>query len=110
MNNSCSIISEGEILNEDKKDFRLFHATLYGDKILTVKLSKRVSCAIKHLPLRVEFHYEYSTLKALEFGVKKDPTLILDDKIFIEGLIQTEKIVEIFENLLKKDKYVERKR
>jgi len=103
MSESCDVMVDGDVLNQDKKDFRLVHALLYGDKILTAKLSKRVSCAIKHLPLRVEFHYEYSTMKALESGVKKDPTLVLDDKIFIEGLIQTEEIVEMFENLLKKD-------
>jgi len=101
MSESCDIMSEGEILNEGKSDFKLFHATLYGDRVLTAKLSKRVSCAIKHLPIRVEFNYEHNTIKALEAGVQKDPTLVLDGVIFIEGLIQTEEIVEKFENLIK---------
>ncbi len=100
---TCDVMTNGDILNKDKKDFRLYTAILYGDKLLTAKLSKRISCAIKHLPLRVQFYYEYSTIKAIETGVKKDPTLVLENKIFIEGLIQTEEIVKRFNVLLQKE-------
>lgn len=97
---ACHTMENGEILNSDKIHYRLFEAVLYGDKVLTAKFSKRLSCAIKHLPLRVKFTYEYSTQKAIEKGVTKDPTLILDEKIFIEGLAQAEEITKKFENLL----------
>jgi len=100
MNEACHIMSNNEILNNSQKDFPLFQAKLYGDRILTAKLSKRISCAIKHLSLRVQFHYEYSTIKAIDFGISKDPTLVIDDKIFIEGLVQTEIVVDKFEELL----------
>ena len=103
MGTLCHVMSDGEILNENKKDCKLYKAVLYGDRILTEKLSKRVSCAIKYLPIRVQFTYEYSTIKALEVGVKKDPSLVLNNEIFIEGLIQTEEIVKIFEELLKRN-------
>ena len=66
-------MSHGEILNADKTRYPLFHAVLYGDKVSTAKFSKRLSCAIKHLPLRVEFNYEYDTLKAVEKVSQKTP-------------------------------------
>ena len=97
---ACHEMKASEILNEKHLEFPLFHAQIYGDKISTAKLSKRLSCAIKHLPLRLEFGFEYDTLKAIEAGVRQDPTLLLDGLVFIEGLIQTEEIVEKFEKLL----------
>ncbi len=105
MDEACHIMNNDEILNNSQKDFPLFQAKLYGDKILTAKFSKRISCAIKHLPLRVQFHFEYSIIKAVEAGIIKDPTLVLDDKIFIEGLSQTEIIVDNFQELLRQKGY-----
>ena len=99
-NESCHTMNHGEILNADKQEYPLFQAVLYGDKLLSAKLSKRLSCAIKRLPLRVQFTYEYSTQKAIENGVVKDPTLVLDGTIFIEGLVQAEEITQKFEQLL----------
>ena len=100
MNEACHTMDNGEILNADKTEYPLFHAVLYGDRISTAKFSKRLSCAIKHLPLRVEFRYEYDTMKAVEKGIAKDPTLVLDGEIFLEGLVQAEEITEAFEHLL----------
>jgi len=73
MNEACHTMREGEILNADKTAYPLFHAVLYGDRVSTAKFSKRLSCAIKHLPVRVNFAYEYDTLKAVEQGVTTDP-------------------------------------
>jgi len=101
MNEACHTMNHGEILNADKTEYPLFHAVLYGDRVSTAKFSKRLSCAIKHLPLRVEFRYEYDTEKAVEKGVVKDPTLVLDDEIFLEGLVQAEEITQAFEKRLK---------
>ena len=97
---ACYEMANGEILNEDKKEYPLYFATLYGDRVLTAKFSKRLSCAIKHLPIRVKFNYEYSTQKAIDTGVTKDPTLVLNGKIFLEGLIQAEDITKAFKELL----------
>jgi len=102
LNETCRILANGEILNEGHTDYPLFDGVLYGDKVTTAKFSKRLSCAIKHLPLRVSFRYEYNTLKALEKGIAKDPTFVLDDKIFLEGLMQAEEITERFEKMLTK--------
>ncbi len=99
-NEACHTMYEGEILNADKTEYPLFHAVLYGDKISTEKFSKRLSCAIKHLPLRVKFTFEYDTLKAVEQGIVQDPTLTLDGEIFLEGLVQAEAITEAFERVL----------
>ena len=101
MNEACHTMSHGEILNADKMEYPLFHAVLYGDRVTTAKFSKRLSCAIKHLPLRVEFTYEYDTLKAVEQGVTTDPTLVLDGEIFLEGLVQAEEITGAFERKLR---------
>ncbi len=97
---ACHTMNEGEVLNSHLKDLSLHEATLYGDKILTAKFSKRLSCAIKHLPIRLRFHYNYSTQDAIKRGLAKDPTLILDDKIFLEGLVSAEEITKAFNNLV----------
>ena len=98
---ACHEMKDGEVLNIHKENAPFLKAVLYGDKTLTAKLSKRVSCAIKHLPLRVEFTYNYNIKNAIEAGVVKDPTLILNGEIFIEGLMQAEDITEKFEQFLK---------
>ncbi len=92
-------MKDGEILNLKYPEYPLYHAVLYGDKVSTAKFSKRLSCAIKHLPLRVQFHYVYSTQKAVEAGIQKDPTLVLEGEIFLEGLLPAEEITEAFEKL-----------
>jgi len=104
MSNVCHEMHEGEILNMEKVHTTLYKATLYGDRFECAKFSKRLSCAIKHLPLQVEFSFEYDTQKAIELGVVKSPTLLLNNHIFLEGLIQAELITEAFEKLLKEEK------
>jgi predicted DsbA family dithiol-disulfide isomerase len=54
------------------------------------------------LPLRIKFSYEYDTAKAVEKGISKDPTLVLEDEIFLEGLAEAEVMTEMFEKLVKK--------
>jgi hypothetical protein len=93
-------MAEGEVLNADQTAYPLYHAVLYGDRVSTAKFSKRLSCAVKHLPLRISFSYEYDTSKAVEKGIAKDPTLVLEDEIFLEGLIEAEEITKMFEALL----------
>ena len=97
---ACHAMAEGEVLNAADAHYPLHEALIYGDRTLAAKLSKRVSCSIKSLPLRVRFTYEYDTLKALEAGITHDPTLVLDGQIFIEGLMQAEAIAEQFLSLL----------
>ena len=98
----CRVMNEGEILNKSNREYPLYEGKLYGDKITTAKFSKRLSCAIKHLPIRVKFTYEYDTIKAIENGIGKNPTFVLNGKIFLEGLVQAEEITKKFEELLKK--------
>ncbi len=97
---ACHTMKEGEILNEFHSQYPLYEGILYGDKVSTEKFSKRLSCSIKHLPIRLKFHFEYNTLKAIENGVTKDPTLVLNGKIFLEGLVQAEDITKAFEKLI----------
>jgi len=98
---ACHTMDEGEVLNASHEEYPLFEGVLYGSRVDTAKFSKRLSCSIKHLPLRIHFHYEYATQKAVEAGIAKDPTFVLDGKIFLEGLVQAEEITEAFERLLK---------
>ena len=93
-------MQEGAILNALNPEFPLHKVILYGDKLSTAKFSKRLSCSIKHLPLRLLFRYEHNTLNAIEAGVMKEPTLVMDGLIFIEGLVQAEEITEKFEIFL----------
>lgn len=97
---ACHEMKAGEILNSSSLEYPLYKAVIYGDKINCTKLSKRLSCAIKHLPLRVEFSFEYNTQKAVDIGISKDPTLLLNGNIFIEGLVQAEDITVKFEELI----------
>jgi len=97
--NACHTMQEGEILNESHSEYPLYEGVLYGDRATTAKFSKRLSCSIKHLPLRLKFHYEYDTLKAIENGVTKNPTLVLGGNIFLEGLVQAEDITKAFEEV-----------
>ncbi len=100
MSEACHEMANGEVLNAAHSEYPLYKAVLYGDRVLTAKFSKRLSCAIKHLPLRLAFSYEYDVVKALEQGVQKDPTLLVDGKIFLEGLVQAEEITDTFEKML----------
>ena len=99
---ACHVMDEGEILNPQLTEAPLHEAVLYGDRVLTAKFSKRLSCAIKHLPIRVCFRYNHSTEKAIERGIAKDPTLVLDGEIFLEGLVPAEEITLAFERYLTK--------
>ncbi len=95
----CYPLKEGEILNEDKA-YPLFEVTIHGSDTNRVKLSKRLVCAVKHLPLRLKIHYQKDTAKSIEKGVAKDPTLEYNGKFLAEGLISAEEITKIFEGLL----------
>ena len=95
----CYPLKEGEILNEDKA-YPLFEVTIHGSDTNRVKLSKRLVCAVKHLPLRLKIHYQKDTAKSIEKGVAKDPTLEYNGNFLAEGLISAEEITKIFEGLL----------
>jgi len=99
-NEACHEMSAGEILNASHSEYPLHEAVIYGSRLDCAKFSKRLSCAIKHLPLRVRFSYEHDTQKAIDKGIIKDPTLVLDGAIFLEGLTQAEDITKAFEKLL----------
>lgn len=100
MNEACQTMENGEVLNALHTEYPLFEGILYGDKVNTAKFSKRLSCSVKHLPLRIKFTYEYDTLKALDAGITKDPCFVLDGKIFLEGLVQAEEITQEFEQII----------
>ena len=97
---ACHVMNEGEILNPHRSDLPLHETVLYGDRILTAKFSKRLSCAIKHLPIRVRFRYNHSIEEAIDMGIAKDPTLVLDGEIFLEGLVSAEEITKAFKDFL----------
>ena len=98
-NEACHEMGAGEILNASHAEYPLYEAVIYGSKLDCAKFSKRLSCAIKHLPIRVRFSYVHDSEKALEKGITKDPTLVLDGAIFLEGLTQAEDITKAFEKL-----------
>ena len=75
-------------------DYPLYSVVFYGDRVGTDKLARRFSCATKILPIRVEFIFEHDPLKALDKGISKDPTVVFDNKLIMEGLIQAEEITK----------------
>ena len=96
MDNFCHSLEKDEILNEKQHDFPLYELCIYGSKLECLKISKRIMCSVKHLPIRVKVHYIYDTKKAIEAGARKDPSVALKSKIIIEGLISAEEIEKIF--------------
>ena len=97
---SCHPLREGEILNQVHSEYPLFEVTIHGSKQERIKLSKRLVCAVKHLPLRLNICYEKDTQKSIDKGVQKDPSLLLKDEIIAEGLVSAESLSETFEKLL----------
>ncbi|WP_458700455.1 thioredoxin family protein [Sulfurospirillum sp. 1307] len=100
MDNFCHALEKDEILNEKNTDFPLYKLYIYGSKLECLKISKRIMCSIKHLPIRVKVHYIYDTKEAIEKGIAKDPSVMLGGDIIIEGLISAEEIEKIFLSLL----------
>lgn len=96
----CHPLARGEILNETNSEWPLFEVTIHGSAVERVKLSKRLVCSVKHLPLRLTINYEKDTERSIEAGISKDPTLVLDGKIIAEGLVPAEKLSGIFEELV----------
>jgi len=75
-------------------EYPLYEAIFYGDRVGTDKLARRFNCATKALAIRVEFIFEHDPLKAIDAGVSKDPTVIFDNKLMLEGLVQAEDITQ----------------
>jgi len=96
----CYPLKEGEELNEEHPEWPLFEVTIHGSEKERVKLSKRLVCAVKHLPLRLRIRYEKETARSVEAGIAYDPTLTLEKEILAEGLVPAERLTEIFEKLL----------
>jgi len=101
LDNFCHPLEKDEILNEQQHDFPLYELYIYGSKLECLKISKRIMCSVKHLPLRVKAHYIHDTQKAIENGIRKDPSVMLNNTVIIEGLISAEEIEQIFTNILK---------
>lgn len=100
MAKACFELKNGEILNATHLEYPLFDITIHGGKLECAKLSKRVVCALRQLPLRLSIKYEHNTQISADMGVRFDPTLTLGGSIFIEGLISAEEISVKFQNLL----------
>ena len=98
----CYPLAEGEVLNEDHPEWPLFVVTIHGGDRERVKLSKRLVCAVKHLPLRLTIRYEKDAEKSIGIGVAKDPTLEMEGRFLAEGLVSAEELTETFERLLQK--------
>jgi hypothetical protein len=99
----CAPLDENGILNATHTQWPLFEGVIYGDKTLSTKLSKRLVCGVKHLPLRLKLSIITDTEKALNNGITHDPTLLLNGKPLIEGLVSAEEMTAIFETLLSKE-------
>ncbi len=100
---TCADLAPGEVLNASHSEWPLFEARIYGDATLCTKLSKRLVCGVKHLPLRLSLKIITDTEAAIEAGATNDPTLFINGKLLIEGLAAAETITALIENLLKKE-------
>ncbi|MBD3809941.1 MAG: hypothetical protein IE884_05445 [Sulfuricurvum sp.] len=98
---TCAELGYGEILNASHPQWPLLEGVIYGDATLSLKLAKRLVCGVKHLPLRLRLTTVTDTLAAIEAGVTHDPTLFINGKPFIEGLVAAETLTAVFEKYLK---------
>jgi hypothetical protein len=98
--NSCALPHAGDILNADHSEWPLLQGTLYGTVNETAKLAKRIKCGLGTTPIRLRLTFETDALKAAEAGVAKDPTLQINGKNIIEGLVQTETIPQYFSSFI----------
>ncbi len=98
----CYPLKEGEVLNDEHNEWELFDVTIHGSAKERVKLSKRLVCSLKHLPLRLRIQYEKDTETSIQKGVGADPSLEYNGKLIAEGLVSAEDLSDIFENLLKR--------
>lgn len=100
---TCADLAHGEILNGSHSPWPLLEGVIYGDATLSLKLSKRLVCGVKHLPLRLSLSIITDTEAAIEAGVSHDPTLFINGKPFIEGLVAAETLSAVFEKYLSKE-------
>lgn len=101
---TCAEFRPGEILNASHLEWPLLEGMIYGDATLSLKFAKRLVCGVKHLPLRLSLSIITDTVAAIEAGVSHDPTLFINGKPFIEGLVTAETITALIGNLLKKER------
>lgn len=99
----CTELGHGEILNSSHAEWPLLEGVIYGDAILSLKLAKRLVCGVKHLPLRLRIETITDTHAAIDAGVKRDPTLFINGKPLIEGLVAAEEITAVIEHYLFKE-------
>lgn len=100
---TCTPLTHGVILNVSQSQWPLIEAVIYGDPTLCAKLAKRLVCGVKHLPLRLRLDTITDTQAAIEAGVSCDPTLFINGKPFMEGLVAAEEITAMFETYLTKE-------
>ncbi len=100
---TCAELGHGEVLNSSHPEWPLLDGVIYGDKTLSLKLAKRLVCGVKHLPLRLRLKMISDTQIAVDVGVLYDPTLFINGKSFIEGLVAAEEITAVFEKYLSKE-------
>lgn len=99
---SCEMTT-GQLLHADHPEWPLFHATIHGGERERIKLSKRLTCGLRHLPLRLAITYETDPERSMAAGVGADPTLMVDGEIVAEGLMATEQFTARFEALLRSE-------
>jgi len=100
---TCAELSHGEVLNSTHTEWPLLDGIIYGDKTLSLKLAKRLVCGVKHLPLQLRLKMISNTQIAVDIGVLQDPTLFINARPFIEGLVTAEEITALFEQYLSKE-------
>lgn len=98
---TCTALAPGEILNSSHPEWPLLVGIIYGDTTLSHKLAKRLVCGVKHLPLRLSIKIITDTEAAIEAGAISDPTLFINGKPFIEGLVAAETLTAAFKILVK---------
>lgn len=100
---SCAPLAPGEILNASQSQWPFIEAVIYGDPTLCTKLAKRLVCGVRDLPLRLRLDMITDTQAAIEAGATHDPSLFINGKPFIEGLVTAEEITALFLTYFSKD-------
>ncbi|MBD3791479.1 MAG: hypothetical protein IE918_04905 [Campylobacterales bacterium] len=81
----------------------MIEAVIYGDPTLCTKLAKRLVCGVRDLPLRLRLNTVTDTQAAIEAGATHDPSLFINGKLFIGGLVASETMTQAMQQYLLKE-------
>lgn len=90
--------SDGCLQGGGLKNVPVVHAVIYGNREEAAKLQKRVACASRRFHISWQFKTQTDPFEAIDFGIIRQPSLVIDGRVVVEGLSATEEIENVLES------------